>query len=387
MATVMAMKINYDNRPRLPDHLKYTTQPTADEYKRFIENFEENNTGGNGFHECMNFQNLENQPMRIYIPPTCRPSREKENNEFIIFSFTYASDPEKPSRIIGVHAGAHMVCNEDRGIARTSVDYFGEQQPFGTLCYHAEAPSELSTYFYSPIEYDFRAGRHTRAYTVWGNGRRYLNGKGFEHDPSYALNIIGDALEQTRQLSKNPGSTPPFLIQRQIDVLERIRRRYFPDASSGQESVPPPPTGGGFNVAGLPDRKIGEMGERLVYEKERQKMTELELPESLVDWVSQADPHAPYDIKTVRKVGNQTVPLYLEVKSSASSEGVNIFVSQRQIDWMEQHGENALFVLVSFRQDGREPEIQEISLADVRDDYDFTPIKFKLTRNRKPRKP
>lgn len=374
MATFMAIKINYDNRPRLPAHLKYTDQPTREEYEHFLRLFEEKNTGGNGFHESLNFRIIEGEPLRVYIPPSCRPSKDNEKDEFLIFSFTYSTDPHLPFHIVGVHGGARFLCNEDNGIERADVIHYAETNK---LCYHVEAPADLSTYFYAPVPYDWRSDRHTPVYKKkWGNGRRYLNGEQFEEEPEFAANIIEDALTQARALLQEPAGIPEFLVDRQIQVLKRIQQRYFgntpPEGRAEPRNPRPAP-----NFAGLPDREIGELGERYVYERELKRAVQLGLDQSAVEWVSKADPASPYDIKTARRIEGKIVSFYLEVKSSAALED-NIYVSERQIRFLKQNDGRAAFALVKFFPGQEQPEITEFTLQQLKKKFIFEPIKYKL---------
>ena len=214
----MAIKINYDNRSALSWWQKYSRLPSADEYAHFIERFKENNVGGWGFHECLNFETKKQSPLQIYLPPTCIPSKELGNDEFMIFSFTYKSDPDMPASIIGVHAQAKIV--NRHGTKRTNSPLFLSGSP---LTFHANAPASMSTLIYPVIPYTFDDGRHTPPYQRWGSGRRYL-------EPQHAKNIIIDALKAAREAlrNKDQGAQAQTAFDRQIAVLEAIRDRYWP---------------------------------------------------------------------------------------------------------------------------------------------------------------
>jgi hypothetical protein len=93
----MAIKINYDRRASLPAGLKYSRLATTQENNEYLKLYQGKGIGGDGFHECLNFFISDNKPVRIYFPPTCRPDKKTIGDEFVIFSFTYASDPERPN--------------------------------------------------------------------------------------------------------------------------------------------------------------------------------------------------------------------------------------------------------------------------------------------------
>ena len=87
MVRFLAIKTNYDNRQSLPPHLKYSRLPTFKEYNRYLKRFHEENIGGNGFHECLNFAIPENgnSNVNFYIPPTCLPKSDSSEDELVIF--------------------------------------------------------------------------------------------------------------------------------------------------------------------------------------------------------------------------------------------------------------------------------------------------------------
>lgn len=169
MTKFIAMKVHYDHRPSLPEHLKYSRPPTLAEYQEYLTLFRSKGIGGEGFHECLNFAIPDEAPVKIYLPPTCLPDEKHLNEEFVIFSFTYKQDPEMPACIVGVHAGARII-NKD-GIERLGVEQI---EGIDFFFYHAEAPADLVTLITPAIQYDFREGRFTPAYKSWGYGLRYL---------------------------------------------------------------------------------------------------------------------------------------------------------------------------------------------------------------------
>jgi hypothetical protein len=66
------------------------------------------------------------------------------------------------------------------------------------------------------------------------------------------------------------------------------------------------------------DREIGQRGEALVYREELKRVKNLGYPESRVEWISERDPGADHDI---RSVGCDGEDLYIEVKSTTGKDG------------------------------------------------------------------
>ena len=66
------------------------------------------------------------------------------------------------------------------------------------------------------------------------------------------------------------------------------------------------------------DREIGRRGEELVYRSELERVKKLGYPESRVEWISEQNPGADHDI---RSVGCDGEDLYIEVKSTTGKDG------------------------------------------------------------------
>ena len=66
------------------------------------------------------------------------------------------------------------------------------------------------------------------------------------------------------------------------------------------------------------DREIGRRGEELVYREELEKVKKLGYPESRVEWISEQNPGADHDIRSVDSDGEN---LFIEVKSTAGKDG------------------------------------------------------------------
>ena len=362
MPKFIAIKIHYDHRKELASHLKYSTLPTSKQYKEYLQLFRKVGRGGNGFHECLNFQSSETEPVSIYIPPTCLPAKSNMNEEFVIFSFTYKSDKELSSSIVGVHAGARMLSNEPGGVPRNDGMYI---EGVDSLHYHAEAPPNLVTLIYPAVQYDPGLGIHTKAYDRWGFGLRYI-------DEHHAARIVVDATNQASAALKDASISGRQILEREVEVLNRIADRY-----GFRPNAPPRDRAGGSANPQLPNPEAGYQGERAVYECELRYVLSIGRKEDEVEWVSQSNPSSEFDIKSVRLVNGQIQTHFIEVKSS-TAEDLNIYISSRQLEFFAEHRDGSSFVFVRLNRDLEILGKTWLTLDELHDQYDLKPIKYKL---------
>jgi len=365
MTKFIAIKINYDHRQSIAPHLKYSTLPTLEEYNEYLEQYQDEGVGGSGFHECLNFAISETEPVRLYLPPTCHPSRKNAKEEFVIFSFTYKGDKELSANIIGVHAGVKILSIEPHGIERRE-----DQRIEGveSLNYHAEAPPDLVTLFTPPLAYDNSQGTYTPRYKNWGYGLRYIEDK-------HACNIVTASLKEAKNALRISSISQSAVIQRQIDVLQRIERRYFLDVTSekpNKKKLKP------LHTPGPPDKEIGYLGEKCIYERELDYVKSMGREANEVEWVSQSVPTSPFDIRTIRPSRHGVRDHFIEVKSS-TSEDVNVYVSSGQIDFFKANEDCSTFAFVSFDELRKSVGIRDLTLGQLIAEFDLVPIKFKLT--------
>ncbi|MGI8740429.1 MAG: protein NO VEIN domain-containing protein [Gammaproteobacteria bacterium] len=364
MTTFMAIKIHYDHRASLPSHLKYSRPPTREEYDEYLSLYREKGIGGEGFHECLNFSIPDEGPVRIYLPPTCRPDEKRLSEDLVIFSFTYKKDREMPARIVGVHAGARILNRDVAGIKRSDVEQTEGVEP---LFFHAEAPAECVTLLNPPLEYDLRDGIYTPSFKQWGYGLRYI-------EEDHAQNIVDDSLQKAEEQLPRATVSEGLVLQRQIGVLSEIKKRYF---LTGQ---PPPdrPSEAARTRFSLPDKALGNLGEKLVYERELANARNQGVPPNPVEWTSTVVPSSPFDIKTVRKTNDGYREHFLEVKSSRVQDGTHVFVSARQIEFFENNQERANFVFVTLDSNDELKRTRDISLKQLYAEFELVPIKYTL---------
>jgi hypothetical protein len=367
MTSFIAIKIHYDHRRSLAPHLKYSRLPTMDEYNVYLDLFYNDGVGGNGFHECLNFAISDNGMVQMYLPqPTCLPAQDRLDDDFVIFSFTYGGDQELPAHIVGVHAGAKIL-NRD-GITRTGLQTVdGIDEPFD---YHAESPESLVTLFTPPIEYDFHAGIHTPPYQRWGFGLRYI-------DNEHARNIIKSAFDLASEDLPIANVSKKEILEREINVLKEIDRKYFSSSICTDVNTPKINWRTEWTP---PDKEIGYLGEKIVYEQELSYANSIGVASSEVEWISQASPQSPFDIKSVRKTKNGIEDYFIEVKSSRANDDSNIYLSSRQIEFFKQDGISGAFFFVTFETNNSLKGVRELSLQQLMREFDLLPIKYKLVK-------
>jgi len=359
MPIYLAIKTHYDHRAELAPHLKFSTLPSAVQYARYLSDYRDKGTGGNGFHECLNFAVSETNSTKIYLPPTCLPATKRLGDEFAIFSFTYKTDPELPSAIIGIHGGVRILSNQPGGIIRAETEQIEGADP---LHYHAEAPGDMVTLLTPPFPYNPKVGRHTPKYTHWGYGMRYI-----KPDQVGAILIDAEVLATARLSTAR--TTEQSAMQRELRVIRLIRARYglgTPIAATTKST--------GNNE---PNAETGQAGERLVYDSEIEYVRSRGIDESRVEWISQVNPQSEYDILSVRKVGGQLIPRYIEVKTSTSEE-TNVYISSRQLDFFAAHQDQSHFTLLTLDRKYNIKRRLDLTLEELRGKYLLEPIKYKL---------
>lgn len=361
MPQFIAIKTHYDHRVSLPHHLKYSRLATKKEYNEYLDLYDRG-VGGEGFHECLNFNIEGEQYTKIYLPPGYIPNESKCGDEFIIFTFTYKTDQELSSHIIGIHASAQIVNRE--GIPRRSMQQI---EGFDPLIYHAESPPDLTTLFNSPIKYNCKDGVYTPRYQFWGNGLRYIT-------EDNAISIIYEALKRAKKFSTN-NKCLRFAVDREIRVLETIRHKYFSADSKKRRKTNPNKIG---DLVSHIDKEIGYIGEKYIYEKELKYITGEGLDASVVEWISQAIPYSVFDIKTVRKSEEGYKEHYLEVKSTKMDDYNNIYISRNQLDFFSKNPNDSTFVFVKLDYNNNVLGSEEFNLEQLREMFELKPIKFKV---------
>lgn len=359
MPKFIAVKIHYDHRARLPYHLKYSCVPTTEEYQEYLDCYESDKEGGNGFHECLNFAlKSEHDEYKIYLSPTCMPAGKYADEEFVIFYFTYKSDHELSASLIGVHGCVHFL--NMHGIYREEGAIPGIKD---RLFYQATTTGQLGTLFSSPLPYDFRKGEYTPEYQSWGNGLRYIKDE-------HAQKILLDAYAEADKKIKNASESERIIIQHEIGILNKISIKYFGEELGVGEPEKP--------VIDNPNLDIGYLGEKLVYEQELEFARRLGVSSSSVEWLSQSVPTSVFDIKTVREKDGKIIEHFLEVKSSSMSYGDNIYLSDRQIDFFVEKQKSTTLVIVNFAPASASPSIRYLSFREIEEQFDFKPVKYKL---------
>lgn len=363
MARCIGIKIHYDNRPELSRETKYSKLPTRNEYQHYVRLYEDEGKGGHGFHECLNFFVASDGSVRFYLPPTCFPSAG-DDNDFVVFSFTYKTDEEWPNYLIGVHAGAEIVAGRD-GIRRPRAERIRGMDP---LVYHGEAPSDLVTLFSTPLKYNIEDARYSPKLERWGFGLRNI-------EQEHVENILSDALANAERAVLGETGARGDLIRREIAVLRKIIQRYGIRTKRRL-----PPMGVPAPEIHEPDKELGELGERMVVEREIAYVKKHGLSESAVIWYSHIEPFGRYDIETVRIENDGRRAHFIEVKSSRMMDGTNVYLSSGQIDHLKERADRASVALVVFSNEDKHHSIRDLTLNELLSEFDLVPIKFKLRK-------
>lgn len=369
MTKFVAIKIHYDHRRSVAQYLKYSKVPTPEEYKEYLDLYYEEGIGGEGFHECLNFSVHDGSSAKIYLPPTCIPSDNYSGEEMVFFSFTYKYDKELPSHIVGVHAAARLKSIGRQAIKRYDIEALEGADQFH---YHAEAPSDFTTLITPPIEYDFKDGVYTPKFVSWGYGLRYITKK-------QAASIVNKALAGANGRLLTSKGTETLVLQREISVLDAIKERYFPSVVRTKPSARAP-SRSVSTLGGMPDRDLGYLGEKFVYDAEVEYAAKHGIPASEVEWVSQSVPQSPYDIKTVRVTGDVKRDHFIEVKSSRASDESNIYISSGQVKYFQENPASSTFMLVTFTSRTEVRSVRELDFSQLCQEFELVPIKFKLRR-------
>lgn len=356
MPKFIAIKVHYDHRHDLPHYLKYTRQPTEREYNEYLELYQ-SGVGGEGFHECMNFSIPEHGRSQFYLPPGYMPAIDTIEEEFVFFTFTYKDDKELSAGIVGIHANARFFGKE--GIKRQDAEHGRYEYD---LDYHGDAPTEFVTIFTAPVQYDVHAGRHTPKLRKWGNGLRNI-------DAQHAKNIIRDAFSLAAANTDEVSSSELAVIQNQLQVLSRIHLRYFGESLEIPDELHIENLDGEAHTP--PDMEMANFGEYLVYQQELEYARINNIPVSEVEWLSRAAPTSVFDILSKRIVNGVIENHFVEVKSSRLDLGGNVYVSGRQLRFLEGHPASSSIAFVNFGGTNKDYEITYSLAAEVLESHEF----------------
>jgi hypothetical protein len=165
------------------------------------------------------------------------------------------------------------------------------------------------------------------------------------------------------------------LVEREIEVLRNIIERY--DLGAKRPLLHKRRRNAEMQE---PDKELGELGERMVVEREIAYMKKNGLPESSVIWYSHIDPFGRYDIETVRIDANGPKSHFIEVKSSRMKDRMNVYLSSGQIDHLKERSANSSVALVTFRDEDKHHSIRDLTLDELIREFHLDPIKFRLRR-------
>jgi hypothetical protein len=128
----------------------------------------------------------------------------------------------------------------------------------------------------------------------------------------------------------------------------------------------------------IPDRELGHLGEREIYDRELAHAKKIGADPKLIKWVSQSVPSSPFDIESIRKTANGFVLYYLEVKSSTMPDYTNVYLSSGQDEFFRQNKENVSIVFVKFDNSRNVETVKYLTVDELYRRFELVPINFKL---------
>ena len=135
------------------------------------------------------------------------------------------------------------------------------------------------------------------------------------------------------------------------------------------------------NFTGIPDKELGDLGEKHIYERELALASRLGQPASQVKWVSRGNPQSPFDIRSIRELGGAIRDHYIEVKSTTVLDDTHIFVSAREIAFLDEHNDHCSVVLVRFHPDKSLRDIRDFTIDQLRDASTSFPSRSNCARS------
>lgn len=326
---------------------------------------------GEGFWECLNFavDHADNKPdLHLYIPPSCRPSREStDTTNLLVFFFTYKTGDQGPypAHLVAIAAKATMLTPEDGGemVRKHAGKKYGE-----ALTWSLAADPDYACVLVEPLPMASLPVPSLLS-PIWGEGRRYLL-------PQEAAATL-DRARKSAAMRVVAGGDEGKAAARQMEVIDRIIAAYAA-FWSGETPAPPPPStkqkvkGGKLK----PDAVAGRKAEELVFRRELKAVAKLlkangrtEKASQLVVWKNaDGEDGGHYDIESARITSEGAlVKLLLEVKSSKADDFCTVRISARQIACAEEcklDGRMHSFVFVRTGLDG-EPVAKSIAYHEV----------------------
>lgn len=356
------IKIWWDDRPDLPNWMKYTREATKAE-------FDEKITGiGHGFDECLNFAfgHPDNSPeVKLYLPPNYKPKAAKP---LLLFA-TYKGQSEMGGCWVGAAAAASILPRfQERERLRKK-----RKEP---LYFRAQADPALVTPFIVPVKIDLK--RHL-------GGKQWFRGPVSVYDPG---RVLKDAASKaaTRLQSTNSAAERKALL-RQLCVCERILLHLGESAQQQQDGASDKQGGSDGRSGGWhPDLGLGELAEKLVFADQEKVLRKLSgkypgCPKKPIH-VALDRPFADHDIESAATNGDQYAKLLIEVKGTKSKDWGTVMISEAQMALARQcqHAPRHTFAIVEFAEGAKKYKIHYKTLLELEGEFSFVPLKYRLSR-------
>ena len=149
----------------------------------------------------------------------------------------------------------------------------------------------------------------------------------------------GNVSEAREEPGEKEDPSRPDLVFEEVDLTRVVMSEASPDATWSPDEQGQRSSLGGGGAGSPPSegirKQIGDRGEGVVLEKERERVVALGLPIDRVNWVARDKPLSPFDITSLDEAGKV---IYIEVKSTIGLDPTAPFdISIAELRWMMEN--------------------------------------------------
>lgn len=135
-----------------------------------------------------------------------------------------------------------------------------------------------------------------------------------------------------------------------------------------------------YSKAAEKNKMIGERGEEIIYELEKEKISnDKELYEyfkknnDCLKHVSKEDDSLGYDIESIEKQGNKIQPIYIEVKTSEKENEI-FYISQNELEML--NNKKNYYIYRIFNINTKSPKYYKITSTDFDEKFECSPYQY-----------
>ena len=155
------------------------------------------------------------------------------------------------------------------------------------------------------------------------------------------------------------------IIYRKNDIERKINRTKKPD----------------YLAEELVKTKQGELNEKVIYERELQKIMELEAKEEverMEDFFKNRNDSEGYDILSFEQQEDGSLKeIYIEVKSTKGNEGTPIDITDNELEFAKKHIDQYYLYRI-YNSDKNNKTLKVVSGKELLDNYQFVPSSYKI---------